>query len=310
MNCARPANHKPLWLRQEIPDKETLDRIGLIKASGVNTVCESAHCPNISECFKSGKLTFMILGKVCTRHCRFCAVGKGEVLPVDKEEPERVARKLKELGIKYAVVTSVTRDDLVDGGADVFAQVIKRIRETTLHVKIEVLIPDFAGDHSCLRTVAEAGPDCLGHNIETVERLYPQLRPEADYKRSLTILARAKKINGSLIIKSSLMLGLGESEEEVLAVMRDLLNSGCDCLTLGQYLSPSSLHYPVKEFVAPETFDKYKDIGLKLGFKEVLSGPKVRSSYRAEELYLKIIDKSRNLSAGFEKPDKECICMM
>jgi len=230
----------------------------------------------------------MILGKSCTRNCRFCNVGKsGNLkLAVDFNEPERLARAVTLLELKYAVITSVTRDDLEDGGAGQFVRVLELIRSADKAVKIEVLIPDFQGNAEALRKVVNAAPFVLAHNLETIERLYGVIRPQADYRRSLRILEKAKESAGGLITKSSLMLGFGETEEEVVSALKDLRSSGCDIVTLGQYLAPSSRHYPVKEFILPEQFRKYSAIGLGLGFSKVLSGPKARSSYYAEELSL------------------------
>lgn len=256
--------------------------------SGVHTVCQEAGCPNLSYCFKHLKLTFLILGDTCTRACAFCGVGKSENkkgLSRDEEEPLRIAKIVRDLGLDYVVITAVTRDDLTDGGAGIFARTIELIRQLNSDIKIEVLIPDFKGNISSLKCVLDARPHLVGHNIETVERLYKVLRPQADYRLSLSILRKLKEIQPALTTKSSIMLGLGEVEEEVVKTMGDLLSSGCDILTLGQYLAPSESHYPVQEFIGIEQFQRYREIASGLGFKSVLSGPLVRSSYRAEELY-------------------------
>lgn len=282
-------NRLPAWFKQEIPDETIFERLEFIRQAKLNSVCKSAHCPNISYCFKSKKITFMILGDICTRHCRFCAVKKNKrnFLPVDKEEPTRIANIVKKWGLNYVVLTSVTRDDLSDGGASIFARTIKLIRRFNKNIKIEVLLPDFQGEISSLKTVINATVDVVSHNLETVRCLYKDLRLDASYDVSLALLANAKIIKPGLITKSSLMLGFGEIKEEVKGAMEDLRRVNCDILTLGQYLAPSEKHYPVKEFIAPEEFVVYQDIGLALGFKAVLSGPKVRSSYNAEELYFK-----------------------
>jgi len=276
----------PAWFRQAIPDSGTLELSRLLNDSGVNTVCREAKCPNIAECFKDRHFTFMILGNACTRHCRFCnvasAAGKG--MPLDPCEPQRIAEFVKKLGTKDVVITSVTRDDLPDGGAGQFAAAIGLIRKISKDIKIEVLIPDFKGDLGSLKRVVEAGPDILGHNIEIVKRLYPLLRPQADYDLSLGVLKAAKKLGSRVRIKSSMMLGLGEKQDEVVAVLEDLKTAGCDILALGQYLAPSPLHYPVQEFVAKERFLEYELIAFSIGFGQVLSGPLVRSSYRKKEV--------------------------
>lgn len=283
-------NRLPEWFRQEIPDSQTLRKQRQLKALNIHTVCREAKCPNISACFKAGHLTFMILGDTCTRACRFCAVAKLQEKPpvVDNSEPQRIKEAVEALGIKYAVITSVTRDDLPDGGAKIFSRTIELIRGLNKGIRIEALIPDFKGDADNLKLVVRAAPDILAHNIETVKRLYPDIRPQAVYERSLSLLENVKRINPLLRTKSSLMLGLGEREEEVILAMRDLLAHGCDCLTLGQYLAPSINHYPVLEFIKPDKFQEYARIGLSLGFKAVLSAPCARSSYQAEDLHKKV----------------------
>ncbi len=277
----------PGWFKQEIPSLECLENARSLGSAGINTVCVEARCPNLPLCFKQRKLTFMILGSVCTRSCRFCAVSKskGRLPEPDKREPQKIAEKVSDLKITYAVITSVSRDDLDDGGAEQFLNTIKAIRKITPEVLVEILIPDFQGKTSSLKSVLEAKPVVIGHNIETVSRLYSYLRPEADYRRSLKVLRSLKQLNSSVVTKSSLMLGFSESEDEVISTMSDLRANGCDILTLGQYLSPSANHEPVNEFINPEKFMAYRETALTMGFKSVLSGPLVRSSFEAEQTY-------------------------
>jgi lipoic acid synthetase len=284
-------NRLPIWFKQDIPDAATLEKIRLVSRLGVHTVCQEARCPNLNHCFHKSRLTFLILGDTCTRGCRFCAVKKSNnrVLPLDLDEPMRVARVVKILGLKYVVITSVTRDDLADGGAMQFIRTIELIHDIDTDIKIEVLITDFSGNIASLKGIIKAHPAVIAHNLETVKRLYQEVRPRSDYQRSLDILSRIKEINTSLITKSSLILGFGESEEEVIQAMEDLNSRGCDILTLGQYLAPSLDCYPVKEFVSREQFQRYRRIGLALGFKAVLSEPLVRSSYQAEEAYRELL---------------------
>ncbi len=265
----------------------TFDLMQLLFEYKVSTVCQEAACPNIAHCFRNKKLTFMILGDTCTRDCRFCAVAKANDLnlTIDEDEPYRISGLVKRLGLDYVVITSVSRDDLPDGGAAQFAKTIESIYNINRNIKIETLIPDFKGSISSLKTVITASPGVVAHNIETVKRLYKDLRPKASYGLSLEVLSNIKKEDVRLTTKSSIMLGLGEREEEVTRTMEDLKYSHCDILTLGQYLAPSKKHYPVKEFIGREQFMRYKGIGLGLGFKAVLSGPLVRSSYQAAEVY-------------------------
>ncbi len=279
-------NRLPCWFKQELPGEETSMARHVFSEFGVHTVCQEAECPNIASCFKKKNYTFMLLGNTCTRNCKFCAVDKSgaTVLTFDRDEPCRISRLVSLLKLNYAVITSVSRDDLADGGASIFAQTIKLIRGLP-EVKTEVLIPDFQGKVKSLKSVVNARPDVIAHNIETVKRLYPELRPRASYGLSMEILHKIKELNPLIITKSSLMLGLGEREEEVVDTMQDLKTSRCDILILGQYLAPSIQHYPVKEFISLEKFRGYKDIGTDLGFKAVLSGPKARSSYQAQDLY-------------------------
>ncbi len=255
----------------------------LIRERHLNTVCEDARCPNIGECWGAGTATFMILGDVCTRNCKFCAVRTGLPSEYDLDEPRRIAEAVRELGIRYAVITSVDRDDLEDGGAFIFAETIRRIRANSPAVRIEVLIPDFRGNLAALRSVIQAGPDVLAHNIETVARLYPLARAGSSYRRSLHLLRHAKSFGVKAVTKSSLMLGLGESREEVLESLQDLCSHGVDIVTLGQYLQPTRDHLAVDRYYAPQEFDELKAYALSLGFRHVEAGPLVRSSYHAEK---------------------------
>ncbi len=276
---------KPQWLRIKIPNTGGNKRVEkLMDDLSLNTVCREANCPNRAECYSKGTATFMILARNCTRGCRFCNVSSAEPQCVDEREPERVARAVKEMGLRYVVVTSVTRDDLSDGGASQFRRTIEEIKKINRDVAVEVLIPDFQGSLNSLVDVLEPLPETLNHNIETVPRLYEEVRPEADYERSLELIRRAKEIDGRVKTKSGIMLGLGETREEVVEVFRDLRRNGCDFLTLGQYLAPSKEHLPVREYVTPEDFNWYREKALELGFEGVASDPLVRSSYKAWEL--------------------------
>ena len=283
----------PSWFRQPLPD---MDKIGqmkrLFRGSSLHTVCESAHCPNMGKCWGQGVATFMILGEICSRACRFCAVKAGIPTPVDPEEPRHIALAVQHLNLRYVVITSVARDDLEDEGAQHFAETIREVRRLTPATKIEVLIPDFSNKEQSLLKVIEAAPEVISHNIETVRRLSPAVRPQADYGRSLDVLRNFKRLAPSVFTKSGIMLGLGEREEEVAETMRDLKEAGCEILTIGQYLSPSGLkrHLPVKDFVSPEQFEIYGRLGRSMGFKHVMSGPLVRSSYIAEEGYKECLD--------------------
>jgi lipoyl synthase len=281
---------KPLWLRRKLPDPESLVKMrSLLRRHGLNTVCEGALCPNQGECFGQGTATFLILGKTCTRHCTFCAIPTQERPPApDPEEPERIAKAAAELGLKHVVVTSVTRDDLPDGGAAQFAGTVRALRQENPGMVIEVLIPDFQGSPEALQTVVDSGPDILNHNMETVPRLYAEVRPQADYGRSLRVLERARKMDRGRVTKSGLMLGLGEERDEIMRVMADLRKVSCDLLTLGQYLQPSGKHHPVVRFVPPEEFESLRKEGEDLGFKAVVSAPLVRSSFHAAEVFEKI----------------------
>jgi lipoic acid synthetase len=275
----------PTWLRQVAPKSPALRKIGpLLKNLGISTICQSARCPNIGQCWSSGHATFLILGQRCTRNCRFCAVEHGDPLPPDPQEPERVAAAAKALGLKHVVITSVTRDDLPDGGASQFAAAIGALRSPLPHAAVEVLVPDFQGHERAIAVVLEASPDIFGHNVETVPRLYPLVRPAADYERSLRVLRIAKKISPGQTSKSGLMVGLGETAGEVEQVLRDLRAANVDMVTVGQYLQPTPQHLPVAEYVTPELFAHYARLAKGLGFTGVQSGPLVRSSYRAREM--------------------------
>ena len=277
---------KPPWLKRRISSGLTFQEVQrLINTSRLHTVCQEALCPNLGECFSRNTATFLILGDRCTRNCRFCAVAHGPSGPPDPKEPVRVARAVKQMQLSYVVITSVTRDDLSDGGADHFVKVIEQIRKEMPDTCVEVLIPDFQGNTDGLRAVLEARPSVLNHNLETVPRLYPLVRPGALFHRSLELLRLAKHIDPAIPTKSGLMLGLGESPEELKKTLSDLVEAGCSILTLGQYLQPSGEHLPVKRFVPPEEFDQWKESALEMGFCEVASGPFVRSSYNARELY-------------------------
>ncbi|MFC1557617.1 lipoyl synthase [candidate division KSB1 bacterium] len=273
---------KPDWLKVSFRASEEYAEVKyLIEKYRLNTVCSSARCPNIGECWGHKTATFMILGNTCSRSCGFCAVETGKPNLPDLAEPKRVAEAVEKLGLKHVVITSVNRDELEDGGAGIWARTITEVRRKNPECRIEVLIPDFQGSTKDLETVLEANPDVLNHNLETVKRLYKSVRPQADYDRSLSVIRYAK--NRGAVAKSGIMVGIGETNEEVLGVMRDLYESGCDIMTVGQYLQPSKRHLPVHRFVLPDEFDEFKRTGLALGFKHVESGPLVRSSYHAHK---------------------------
>jgi len=275
---------KPEWIRVKAVDEEILNKMkSLLDSLNLHTICESAICPNIGTCFCKGTATFMILGNICTRNCKFCGVEAGSPLPPDPDEPRRVAEAAKRLGLKHVVVTSVTRDDLEDGGASYFASTVREIKNVLPSSSTDLLIPDFKGSIEALKTVINSSPDIIAHNVETVPRLYPTVRPMANYKQSLKVLRNVKELAPHIYTKSGLMLGLGEKREEVLEVLRDLKEVGCDFVTIGQYLRPTPRHLEVKEFIRPEVFDEYKKIGKEMGFLYVASGPFVRSSFHAEE---------------------------
>lgn len=275
---------KPDWLKivyRENPNRAYVEKV--LAGLSLHTVCGEANCPNYIECFNRKTATFMILGKICTRNCRFCNVTPGTAEPIDAAEPENVANAVRQLGLNYVVVTSVTRDDLPHGGAEHFAAVICEIKRLNPVTSIEVLIPDFGGSITALKMVADAAPAVISHNVETVPRLYAAVRPQAVYQRSLEVLANVKHLNGSIRSKTGLMVGLGETRAEMIAVLKDIRSVGCEFLTIGQYLAPSKYHYPVAAYIHPDTFLEYKTLAYELGFIHVAAGPYVRSSYRADE---------------------------
>ncbi len=278
----------PQWFKQPLPDANQVNRMkDNFRRTKLHTVCESAHCPNLGECWGRGTATFMILGDVCTRACRFCAIDAGRPGEVDDYEPVHVAQAIRDLNLRYVVITSVARDDLADEGAGQFVKTIFETKHLISPIKVEVLIPDFSARRELLKTIVDAKPEVISHNIETVSRLSQKVRPQADYQRSLEVLRLVKEMDALMITKSSIMVGVGETFEEVVESMKDLLAVGCDILTVGQYLSPSTSrrHLPVERFISPDEFADYKKIGLSLGFRYVASGPLVRSSYLAEEGY-------------------------
>jgi lipoyl synthase len=273
---------RPDWLKVRFSNGPHYQEVkDLLRGMTLHTVCEEAHCPNIGECFESRTATFLILGSVCSRACRFCAVEHGRPAGLDEEEPARVAEAVRQLGLRYVVVTSVTRDDLPDGGAGIFAATIREVRQASPHCGIEVLIPDFAGSRAALAAVMAARPDILNHNVETVPALYRRVRPQADYARSLALLARAKEMDAGVLTKSGVMVGVGETWEQLLGLMGDLAAVGCDILTVGQYLAPSARHLPIERYYTPEEFAGLKVEGERLGLRHVEAAPLVRSSYHA-----------------------------
>jgi len=274
----------PEWVKvkNSIGDQDTKQ---ILRSYGLSTVCEEARCPNKGECFLKPTATFMILGSSCTRNCGFCSVESSAPKPVEDDEPERVARAAKEMGLKYVVITSVTRDDLKDGGALHFAKTVNAVRRHLPDAKVEVLTPDFRGDYNALKTVLDSTPDVYNHNVETAPRLYPYVRPQADYAASLNVLSNAKTIAPDITTKSGMMLGLGETFNEVVSVLKDIKGVGCGVVTIGQYLRPSKKNLPVAEYVRPEMFSVYKEIALDIGFRYVASSPLVRSSMNAEGMY-------------------------
>jgi lipoic acid synthetase len=284
--CCSSIQRKPPWLRRRLPSGPEYERLRrLLKAGRLHTVCQEAKCPNVFECFSARTATFLILGPRCSRNCRFCSVQGGDPAPVDPLEPQRVADAAVSLNLRYVVVTSVTRDDLADGGAGQFAATIIAIRRQLPGTRVEVLIPDFQGRRHPLETVLKAGPDVLNHNIETVPRLYPTVRPEADYLQSLTLLARSLEIAPGVPTKSGVMLGLGEDDDELRQVLTDLRSVGCSLLTLGQYLQPTRDQLDVARFIPPESFAQWEAEARQMGFAQVVSGPFVRSSYHAGDHY-------------------------
>ena len=277
---------KPPWLKKRIPPFQDVQKVrSILERTDLHTVCQEARCPNLGECFARETATFLILGRVCTRDCGFCAVERGAPGPPDEAEPQRVAQAVQKMGLHYVVITSVTRDDLPDGGASSFAKTIRAIRALNPKIKVEVLIPDFKGDQDSLKTVLKESPEILNHNIETIPRFYPRVRPLADYKRSLDLLKKSKKDCPHIPTKSGYMLGFGETREEVLELLRDLKEAGCDFLTIGQYLQPRQDRLPVIRFVPPEEFEEYKRIAERMGFRAVASGPFVRSSFHAAQMF-------------------------
>jgi lipoic acid synthetase len=280
MQAHAPCRRLPAWFKVRLSTNERYSAVrGRIREGKLHTVCESAACPNRNECWNAGTATFLILGTLCTRSCTFCNIPSGEPRAVDQDEPRRVAGAVALMGLAYAVVTSVTRDDLPDGGAKVFADVLLAIRRSSPHCRVEVLIPDFQGSCTSLEAVLAAGPHVVNHNIETVPSLYPRVRPGADYGRSLRLLERAKQ--RGFVTKSGIMLGLGEGTDEIRTVLQDLRSAGCDILTIGQYLRPSLNHLPVERYYRPEEFESIRSEALGLGFRGVAAGPLVRSSYHA-----------------------------
>jgi len=278
---------RPDWLKLSTLEPTMLNEATkFARDLKLHTVCESARCPNRTECFSQDTATFMILGNVCTRDCTFCAVKHGEPEAPDPQETDHIVQAIDRMGLRYAVVTSVTRDDLPDGGSSQFAQTLRAIHKHDSGIAVEVLIPDFQGSASALQTVVDASPAVLNHNVETVPRLHPEVRPQANYQRSLHLLKRVKLLDSSLLTKSGLMLGLGEWREEVVQVMADLRQAGCDLLTIGQYLQPSLEHHQLVRYVRPEEFEEHRIMGEKLGFVSVVSSPLVRSSYHAAEMYI------------------------
>jgi lipoic acid synthetase len=284
---SKKARDFPAWLKKPWPVAYDMRTHRILEDLKLNTVCQSAECPNVGECWSRGAATFMILGESCTRSCNFCAVttGRGESLEALSDEPARVAQATKQLGLKHVVITSVARDDLRDEGADHFSRVIKTVR-AFCHAEliIEVLVPDFHARADCIRTVVEAKPNVFNHNTETIERLHTPVRPQGNYRRSLKVLETARQLDPDITTKSGLMVGLGETPDEVRAVLRDLRSAGCDILTIGQYLQPSKTHLPVAELVHPDVFKSYEEYALSIGFSAAACGPFVRSSYQAEQV--------------------------
>ena len=277
---------KPAWLKRRFVFNSSAKEVSaLLRDLDLHTVCQEAHCPNQSQCFGNNTATFMILGDLCSRNCRFCAVLHGAQEPPDRDEPKRVAKAVSRLGLRYVVVTSVARDDLADGGGSHFAATIQAIRLLRTEILVEVLVPDFRGSRQALATVLKARPAVLNHNLETVDSLYEAVRPQADYRRSLNLLAEAKQINQEVVTKSGFMVGLGERPGEVRQLLMDLRQVDCDLVTIGQYLRPSKWHYPVVEYVHPDLFQTYQMEAKTLGFQGVAAAPYVRSSYQAEKLY-------------------------
>lgn len=274
----------PSWLKVKAPGGSNyLDLRNRFRDKGLHTVCEEAHCPNIGDCWDRRTATFMILGNICTRACTYCAVTTGMPVTLDLEEPVRLAETVERMDLKYAVITSVNRDELADGGAFIFAQCILQIRKRLPNCKTEVLVPDFCGNWDALSKIVDAAPDTLNHNIETVRRVFPRVRPKGDYDQSLELLARARELAPNSVTKSGMMVGLGETWSEIIETMRDLRSVDCDLLTIGQYLRPSEKHTPLSRWYTPDEFDELRQEGEAMGFRHVASGPLVRSSYHADE---------------------------
>jgi lipoic acid synthetase len=274
----------PEWFKVRMPGGPNYLRLqDMLRSERLHTVCEEAHCPNIGECWERGTATFMILGDICTRACAYCAVTTGTPVGLDLEEPIRLAETVERMGLKYAVITSVNRDDLPDGGAFIFAQCVRQVRKRLPECRVELLIPDFEGNWDALATVMDSKPDTLNHNIETVRRVFSRVRPRGDYDQSLELLRRTRELDGNAVTKSGIMVGLGETWDEIIETMRDLRSVDCNLLTIGQYLRPSDKHTPLIKWYTPSEFDELKVAGGELGFDHVASGPLVRSSYHADE---------------------------
>jgi len=279
----------PDWIIDGLKEREkSKDLLVFLKDKGISTICEEAKCPNIGTCFSKKTATFLIMGSICTRNCSFCAVTSGNPYSLSEDEPTRIAEAVRTLGIRHVVITSVTRDDLEDGGASHFVKTIRAVRAINRSVTVEVLIPDFDGNISSVDEIIKEKPEVINHNIETVKELYNEVRPKADYSRSLKLLLRVNQKSDRIIAKSGMMVGLGETEEQVYKTMDDLLYAGAQLLTVGQYLRPTRKHYELKRFVTPEEFDRYREVGLEKGFTGVASGPFVRSSYKADKLYKQV----------------------
>jgi len=280
------AVQKPQWLRRAFPLGSTFEKTRqILQKRNLRTVCQEARCPNQWECFSKNTATFLLLGSVCTRNCRFCSVAPGEPLAEDMLEPMKVAEAAKELGLKYVVLTSVTRDDLDDGGANVFVKTIQELKKRIKTIRIEVLIPDFNGDENALKAIVAAQPDVISHNMETILRLYSSIRPKASYHQSLYIIQKIKELNPKIVRKTGIMLGLGETRAEVIGLLQETHNASCQFLTIGQYLQPDPKAVPVERYIPPAEFEELKTIAQHIGFQQVASGPFVRSSYEAQALY-------------------------
>ena len=293
----KPKKSLPEWLKVKIPGGENYLRIQkMLRSSNLHTVCEEARCPNIGGCWDRGTATFMILGDICTRACRYCAVTSGKPLSLDPLEAYKLSKVVEKMNLKYVVITSVNRDDLENGGAEVFAECVHHIRKRLPECKIEVLIPDFEGKKSALEIVVGVSPDTVNHNIETVRSIFPQVRPKGDYDQSLKLLETVKTLDSASVTKSGIMVGLGEQIDEIKQTMKDLVSVGCDLLTIGQYLQPSSKHIERVKWYTPSEFNELADIGRGIGFKHVVSGPLVRSSYHADEQHAALNLEVKNLT--------------